>query len=89
LHRVAILSAVIVVCNFVVTNFCQAKKPIVKMQRQLANLLGNVTRQVRSNHRAFSVTTQRREIFKVQSSEDFDKKVKKSQEPVVVDFFAT
>jgi len=59
------------------------------MQRQLVNLLGNVTRQVRSSQRAFSVTTQRREIFKVQSSEEFDKKVKKSQEPVVVDFFAT
>ncbi|KAL7732616.1 hypothetical protein ACLKA6_013548 [Drosophila palustris] len=59
------------------------------MQRQLVNLLGNVTRQVRSSQRAFSVTTQRREIFKVQSTEEFDKKVKKSQEPVVVDFFAT
>lgn len=59
------------------------------MQRQIVNVLGNVTRQVRSNQRAFSVTPKKREIFKVQSSEDFDKKVKNSQEPVIVDFFAT
>ncbi|EDV96815.1 thioredoxin C-1 [Drosophila grimshawi] len=58
------------------------------MQRQVINLLGNVTRQVRS-HRAFSVTQQKWEIFKVQSPEDFEKKVKNSQEPVIVDFFAT
>ena len=30
-----------------------------------------------------------RDIFNVQSIEDFDKKVKKSDKPVVVDFFAT
>lgn len=39
--------------------------------------------------RMFSVTAQRHEIFKVQSPEEFDKKVKNSQQPVVVDFFAT
>ncbi|XP_017957079.1 thioredoxin, mitochondrial [Drosophila navojoa] len=59
------------------------------MQRQMANLLENVARQVRNNQRAFSVTPKRREIFKVQSPEEFDKKVKNSQEPVIVDFFAT
>ncbi|KAH8278275.1 hypothetical protein KR044_009430 [Drosophila immigrans] len=59
------------------------------MQRQLVNLMGNVSRQVRSQERAFSVSTQRWEIFKVQSSEEFENKVKKSQTPVVVDFFAT
>ncbi|KAH8366077.1 hypothetical protein KR093_008855 [Drosophila rubida] len=59
------------------------------MQRQFANLLTNVARQVRSQERAFSVTTQRWEIFKVQSPEEFENKVKKSQTPVVVDFFAT
>ncbi|XP_064552500.1 thioredoxin, mitochondrial [Drosophila montana] len=59
------------------------------MQRQIFNVFGNVTRQVRSSQRAFSVTPKKREIFKVQSSEDFDKKVKNSQEPVIVDFFAT
>ncbi|XP_023170653.1 thioredoxin, mitochondrial [Drosophila hydei] len=59
------------------------------MQRQMVNLLENVARQVRSNQRAFSVTPKQREIFKVQSPEDFDKKVKNSQEPVIVDFFAT
>ncbi|TDG47166.1 hypothetical protein AWZ03_006431 [Drosophila navojoa] len=55
----------------------------------MANLLENVARQVRNNQRAFSVTPKRREIFKVQSPEEFDKKVKNSQEPVIVDFFAT
>ncbi|XP_017863001.1 PREDICTED: thioredoxin, mitochondrial [Drosophila arizonae] len=59
------------------------------MQRQMVNLLENVARQVRNNQRAFSVTPKRREIFKVQSPEEFDKKVKNSQEPVIVDFFAT
>lgn len=59
------------------------------MQRQVVNLLENVARQVRNNHRAFSVTPRNREIFKVQSPEEFDKKVKNSQEPVIVDFFAT
>lgn len=39
--------------------------------------------------RPLSVSAQRREIFKVQSAEDFDKKVKNSQQPVIVDFFAT
>lgn len=59
------------------------------MQRQLVNLVSNVTRQAGSSMRMFSVTAQRHEIFKVQSPEEFDKKVKKSQQPVVVDFFAT
>ncbi|XP_017842934.2 thioredoxin, mitochondrial [Drosophila busckii] len=59
------------------------------MQRQLINVFGNVSRQVRGSQRAFSVTPLQREIFKVQSPEDFDKKVKKSQTPVIVDFFAT
>lgn len=59
------------------------------MQRQMVNLLENVARQMRNNQRAFSVTPKCREIFKVQSPEEFDKKVKNSQEPVIVDFFAT
>ncbi|KAH8407800.1 hypothetical protein KR215_001432 [Drosophila sulfurigaster] len=59
------------------------------MQRQIVNLLSNATRQVRCQQRAFSVSSQRWEIFKVQSPEDFENKVKKSQTPVVVDFFAT
>lgn len=29
------------------------------------------------------------EIFKIQSQQDFDEKVKNSSEPVIVDFFAT
>lgn len=38
-----------------------------------------------------TVTTSgiKNEIFNVQSSEDFDKKVKKSDKVVIVDFFAT
>lgn len=59
------------------------------MQRQLINLVRNTTRQLGNSRRVFSVTAQRREIFKVQSPEEFDSKVKKSQQPVVVDFFAT
>ncbi|KAH8305558.1 hypothetical protein KR059_000926 [Drosophila kikkawai] len=58
------------------------------MQRQMINIL---TRRLGTGQqmRPLSVTAQRREIFKVQSAEDFDKKVKNSQQPVVVDFFAT
>ncbi|XP_017022829.1 thioredoxin, mitochondrial [Drosophila kikkawai] len=58
------------------------------MQRQMINIL---TRRLGTAQqmRPLSVTAQRREIFKVQSAEDFDKKVKNSQQPVVVDFFAT
>ncbi|XP_001354049.2 thioredoxin, mitochondrial [Drosophila pseudoobscura] len=61
------------------------------MQRQLLNTLGRGTRQlIRGQQmRPLSVSAQRREIFKVQSAEDFDKKVKNSQTPVIVDFFAT
>lgn len=59
------------------------------MQRQLVNLISNVTRRVGNSKRMFSVTAQKYEIFKVQSPEEFDKKVKNSQQPVVVDFFAT
>ncbi|XP_067647686.1 thioredoxin, mitochondrial [Eurosta solidaginis] len=39
--------------------------------------------------RAVSTTLTNREIFQVQSAEDFDKKVKKSDKLVIVDFFAT
>ncbi|XP_020814349.1 thioredoxin, mitochondrial [Drosophila serrata] len=58
------------------------------MQRQIINIL---TRRLGNGQqmRPLSVTAQRREIFKVQSAEDFDKKVKNSQQPVIVDFFAT
>ncbi|XP_030386442.1 thioredoxin, mitochondrial [Scaptodrosophila lebanonensis] len=62
------------------------------MQRQLINALGGVTRRqlyFPSNGRAVHTSAHRREIFKVQSAEDFDKKVKNSQTPVIVDFFAT
>ncbi|EDW33169.1 GL24652 [Drosophila persimilis] len=61
------------------------------MQRQLLNTLGRGTRQLIHGQqmRPLSVSAQRREIFKVQSAEDFDKKVKNSQTPVIVDFFAT
>ncbi|SPP87620.1 thioredoxin, mitochondrial [Drosophila guanche] len=61
------------------------------MQRKLLNTLGRGTRQLIHGQqmRALSVSSQQREIFKVQSAEDFDKKVKNSQTPVIVDFFAT
>ncbi|XP_022212459.1 thioredoxin, mitochondrial [Drosophila obscura] len=62
------------------------------MQRQLVNSLGRSTRQLihgQQMRRPLSVSSQQREIFKVQSAEDFDKKVKNSQTPVIVDFFAT
>ncbi|XP_016964935.1 thioredoxin, mitochondrial [Drosophila biarmipes] len=61
------------------------------MQRQMINILGQTTRRLVGGQqmRALSVSSQRQEIFKVQSAEDFDKKVKNSQQPVIVDFFAT
>lgn len=39
--------------------------------------------------RLLMTSTPRKEIFKVQSSEDFEKKVKNSDKVVIVDFFAT
>ncbi|XP_054733778.1 thioredoxin, mitochondrial [Anastrepha obliqua] len=39
--------------------------------------------------RLVSTTITNREIFQVQSAEDFDRKVKKSDKLVIVDFFAT
>ena len=39
--------------------------------------------------RAITTTARRFEIFKVQSPEEFQEKVKKSDGPVIVDFFAT
>jgi len=61
------------------------------MQRQMVNILGQTTRRLVGGQqfRPLSVSSQRQEIFKVQSVEDFDKKVKNSQQPVIVDFFAT
>ncbi|XP_017126700.1 thioredoxin, mitochondrial [Drosophila elegans] len=61
------------------------------MQRQMINILGHTTRRLVSGQqiRQLSVSSRRQEIFKVQSAEDFDKKVKNSQQPVIVDFFAT
>ncbi|KAI8038970.1 thioredoxin, mitochondrial [Drosophila gunungcola] len=61
------------------------------MQRQMINILGQTTRRLVSGQqiRPLSVSSRRQEIFKVQSAEDFDKKVKNSQHPVIVDFFAT
>ncbi|KAH8272393.1 hypothetical protein KR018_007689 [Drosophila ironensis] len=61
------------------------------MQRSMLNLLGNPARRslLGNQLRALSVSGVRGEIFKVQSAEDFDKKVKNSQQPVIVDFFAT
>ena len=41
------------------------------------------------NVRHLSRTAAANEIFKVQSADDFDKKVMKSSKPVIVDFFAT
>ncbi|XP_037934851.1 thioredoxin C-1-like [Teleopsis dalmanni] len=46
--------------------------------------------QLRANNvRLISSSLIHNEIFKVQSIEDFDQKVKKSDKPVIVDFFAT
>ncbi|EDV38691.1 uncharacterized protein Dana_GF24914 [Drosophila ananassae] len=61
------------------------------MQRQMISILGQTGRRMMLGQqlRPLSVSAQRREIFKVQSAEDFDKKVKNSQQPVIVDFFAT
>lgn len=39
--------------------------------------------------RAISTTVRVQEIFKIQSLEEFDEKVKNSKKPVIVDFFAT
>ncbi|CAD7004740.1 thioredoxin, mitochondrial [Ceratitis capitata] len=62
----------------------------------LLNKLNNVGRQLvkpvlRAQYQACPISTSvtNREIFQVQSAEDFDKKVKNSDKPVIVDFFAT
>lgn len=39
--------------------------------------------------RSVSTTVRRQEIFKIQSMEEFDEKVRNSKKPVIVDFFAT
>lgn len=39
--------------------------------------------------RSVATSSVQKEIFKVQSAEEFDKKVKKSDKVVIVDFFAT
>ncbi len=39
--------------------------------------------------RALSTTGRLHEIFKIQSMEEFDEKVRNSKKPVIVDFFAT
>lgn len=44
---------------------------------------------VNNAKRVLSTTLVKKEIFKVQSSEDFEQKVKKSDKVVIVDFFAT
>lgn len=38
---------------------------------------------------SISSTSKLLDIYKIQSSEDFDEKVKNSKTPVIVDFFAT
>lgn len=43
----------------------------------------------RMAQRSVATSSVKKEIFNVQSSEDFDKKVKKSDKVVIVDFFAT
>ncbi|XP_018801870.1 PREDICTED: thioredoxin, mitochondrial [Bactrocera latifrons] len=58
------------------------------------NKLNNLGRQLanpalRAQARSICTTIANREIFQVQSAEDFDEKVKKSDKPVIVDFFAT
>lgn len=58
------------------------------------NRLNNVGRQlarpaVYAQSRSICTTITNREIFQVQSAEDFDQKVKKSDKPIIVDFFAT
>ncbi|XP_058055660.1 thioredoxin, mitochondrial [Anopheles bellator] len=41
------------------------------------------------NVRSISTGVPRLEIFKIQSPQEFDEKVRNSKEPVIVDFFAT
>jgi len=43
----------------------------------------------KQRNRLISTTMSRNEIFKIQSIQEFDEKVKKSDKPVIVDFFAT
>lgn len=40
-------------------------------------------------NRSIATTSTAFDIFKIQSQEDFDEKVKNSKKPVIVDFFAT
>ncbi|XP_052870963.1 thioredoxin, mitochondrial [Anopheles cruzii] len=42
-----------------------------------------------ANVRSISTGVTRLEIFKIQSPQEFDEKVRNSKEPVIVDFFAT
>lgn len=44
---------------------------------------------LRSCVKKLSTTSQLSQIYKIQSQEDFNEKVKNSKTPVVVDFFAT
>lgn len=39
--------------------------------------------------RTVTTTVRLQEIFKIQSMEEFDEKVRNSKKPVIVDFFAT
>ncbi|XP_077297287.1 thioredoxin C-1 [Arctopsyche grandis] len=51
------------------------------------SLWGAATRGAQSRH--LSVSTRLWESFKVQDVQDFEERVKKSSQPIVVDFFAT
>ncbi|XP_061387888.1 thioredoxin, mitochondrial [Musca vetustissima] len=59
------------------------------MLRSIVQKAGQSLNTTRLATRHFGSTTVKNEIFKVQSLEDFENKVKKSDKVVIVDFFAT
>lgn len=59
------------------------------MLRSIVQKAGQSLTTTRLATRHFGSTTVKNEIFKVQSIEDFENKVKKSDKVVIVDFFAT
>ncbi|XP_036336407.1 thioredoxin, mitochondrial [Rhagoletis pomonella] len=62
---------------------------LTKLNNVGRRLVPLVLRSTQSTTRAISTTIAKAEIFQVQSAEDFESKVKKSDKPVIVDFFAT
>ncbi|XP_017491983.1 PREDICTED: thioredoxin, mitochondrial [Rhagoletis zephyria] len=62
---------------------------LTKLNYVVPRLVPLVLRSTQSTTRAISTTIAKPEIFQVQSAEDFESKVKKSDKPVIVDFFAT